>query len=89
MNNSTPSPKPRITLKLKGAARKPSEESRKASDEIQAPPPIARPSNPPRSPVSQSRVSRPPGKPSLKPGAHWSDEYKRRMQADMDALMTK
>jgi hypothetical protein len=22
----------------------------------------------------------------LKPGAHWSDEYKARMQADMDAL---
>jgi len=22
----------------------------------------------------------------LKPGAHWSDEYKERMQADMDAL---
>jgi hypothetical protein len=84
MNNSTPSPKPRITLKLKGAARKPSDESLKASDEIKAPPPIARPSNPPRSPAS-----RPPGKPSLKPGAHWSDEYKRRMQADMDALTTK
>jgi hypothetical protein len=32
------------------------------------------------------------GKPALgkkteqKPGAHWSDEYKRRMQADMDEL---
>ena len=23
---------------------------------------------------------------NLKPGAHWSDEYKERMQADMDAL---
>jgi hypothetical protein len=23
----------------------------------------------------------------LKPGAHWSDEYKERMQADMDALV--
>ena len=22
-----------------------------------------------------------------KPGAHWSDEYKQRMQADMDALL--
>jgi hypothetical protein len=22
-----------------------------------------------------------------KPGAHWSDEYKERMQADMDALL--
>ena len=25
-------------------------------------------------------------KANLKPGAHWSDEYKARMQADMDAL---
>jgi hypothetical protein len=24
-----------------------------------------------------------------KPGAHWSDEYKSRMQADMDALRTR
>jgi hypothetical protein len=24
-----------------------------------------------------------------KPGAHWSDEYKERMQADMDALTSK
>jgi len=24
-----------------------------------------------------------------KPGAHWSDEYKERMQADMDALTTR
>ena len=25
----------------------------------------------------------------LKPGAHWSDEYKERMQADMDALVSR
>ncbi|HME38261.1 MAG TPA: hypothetical protein VKG63_04785 [Steroidobacteraceae bacterium] len=25
----------------------------------------------------------------FKPGAHWSDEYKERMQADMDALMSR
>lgn len=24
-----------------------------------------------------------------KPGAHWSDEYKKRMQADMDALASR
>jgi hypothetical protein len=24
-----------------------------------------------------------------KPGAHWSDDYKERMQADMDALTTR
>jgi hypothetical protein len=28
----------------------------------------------------------PQSKGNLKPGAHWSDEYKERMQADMDAL---
>ena len=27
-----------------------------------------------------------PKKADPKPGAHWSDEYKRRMQADMDEL---
>jgi hypothetical protein len=38
-------------------------------------------------------ASNPPSVPSpdkkakLKPGAHWSDEYKGRMQADMDALL--
>jgi hypothetical protein len=26
-------------------------------------------------------------KANLKPGAHWSDEYKERMQADMDRLL--
>jgi hypothetical protein len=28
-------------------------------------------------------------KPKLKPGAHWSDEYKARMQAEMDALVRR
>jgi hypothetical protein len=31
--------------------------------------------------------STPPAK--QKPGAHWSDEYKKRMQADMDALASR
>jgi hypothetical protein len=31
-------------------------------------------------------VPQPDKKAKLKPGAHWSDEYKDRMQADMDAL---
>jgi hypothetical protein len=31
----------------------------------------------------------PDKKAKLKPGAHWSDEYKDRMQADMDALATR
>jgi hypothetical protein len=30
---------------------------------------------------------RPQSTSKLKPGAQWSDEYKERMQADMDALM--
>jgi hypothetical protein len=32
---------------------------------------------------------RPAGKVNQKPGAHWSDEYKSRMQADMDALTSR
>jgi hypothetical protein len=64
-SNSSNPRSPRITLKLKGAARK-------SSNESKAPP-----------------IARPHGKPNLKAGAHWSDEYKRRMQADMDALTSK
>jgi hypothetical protein len=67
MNDSNSSSKPttsRVTLKLKGAARK--------SGDMKAPP-----------------VPQPQGKPSVKPGAHWSDEYKRRMQEDMDKLTGK
>ena len=30
----------------------------------------------------------PPPQSKSKPGAHWSDEYKERMQADMDALIS-
>ena len=68
MNDSNSSSNPassRITLKLKGAARK-------SAGDIKAAP------NPP-----------PQAKPNVKPGAHWSDEYKRRMQADMDKLTGK
>jgi hypothetical protein len=36
-------------------------------------------SNPPSVPPLDKQAK-------LKPGAHWSDEYKARMQADMDAL---
>jgi hypothetical protein len=32
---------------------------------------------------------RPQNTGKLKPGAHWSDEYKERMQADMDALVPR
>jgi len=66
MNNSnspsSPSP-PRVTLKLKTAARKSPRESKT--------PPIPQPK----------------GKANVKAGAHWSDEYKERMQADMDRLL--
>jgi hypothetical protein len=32
-------------------------------------------------------ISQSDKKAKLKPDAHWSDEYKQRMQADMDALL--
>jgi hypothetical protein len=51
MNDSNASSS-RVTLKLKGAARK-------SPDDKKAQPAL-----------------RPQGKPSAKPGAHWSDEYK-------------
>jgi hypothetical protein len=68
MNDSNSPSNPtssRVTLKLKGAARK-------SVEDVKAPP-----------------VPQPHGKPNVKPGAHWSDEYKRRMQADMDKLTGK
>jgi hypothetical protein len=62
-SNSADSPAAaRVTLKLKGAARK-----------VSAPPKAALPAQPAK-------------KAAQKPGAAWSDEYKERMQADMDAL---
>jgi hypothetical protein len=61
-NSSSTSAPSRVTLKLKGPARK-------SSDESKAPP-----------------ILRTQSKPNLKPGAQWSDEYKKRMQADMDEL---
>jgi hypothetical protein len=45
--------------------------------------------SPRKSPPSDSPAPKPsPVRTSKsKPGAHWSDEYKERMQADMDALL--
>jgi hypothetical protein len=43
-----------------------------------------------RKPTSVVKTSTPPQSDppaQSKPGAHWSDEYKQRMQADMDALL--
>ena len=34
-------------------------------------------------------IPRPQIAAKLTPGAHWSDEYKERMQADMDALVSR
>jgi hypothetical protein len=39
-------------------------------------------SNPPSVPPPDKKAK-------LKPGAHWSDEYKARMQSDMDALAAR
>jgi hypothetical protein len=65
-SNSTSNPAaPRVTLKLKGGARKPVTEHKT--------PPL---------PPAHSKTN-------LKPGAHWSDEYKERMQAEMDALASR
>jgi len=36
-----------------------------------------------------SATARPQTSSKSKPGAHWSDEYKERMQADMDALVSR
>jgi hypothetical protein len=46
----------------------------------------------PRKAAEPSRsppVPRPQSKANQKPGAEWSDEYKQRMQADMDALASR
>ena len=42
----------------------------------------------PSLPQPQSKVNQ-QSKANQKPGAHWSDEYKQRMQADMDALTSR
>ncbi len=41
----------------------------------------------PAVPEKAPPIAQPDKKPKPKPGAHWSDEYKERMQADMDALL--
>jgi hypothetical protein len=45
----------------------------------------------PRKPAEPNKTftPQPIQKAKLKPGAHWSDEYKERMQADMDALASR
>ncbi|MDP9009295.1 MAG: hypothetical protein M3N91_11435 [Pseudomonadota bacterium] len=45
-----------------------------------------------RRPANETKATstpQPQSKANQKPGAHWSDEYKQRMQADMDALTSR
>lgn len=45
-----------------------------------------------RKPTKEAKAPLPPtpqSKANFKPGAHWSDEYKERMQADMDLLASR
>jgi hypothetical protein len=44
--------------------------------------PARKPPEPSKAPPAPTAAK----KTEQKPGAHWSDEYKRRMQADMDEL---
>jgi hypothetical protein len=86
MNNSNSSSNPsapRVTLKLKGGARRPADEAKTRSE--------GKPSLEAKASSERGKSSIPAsqGKPNQKPGAHWSDEYKRRMQADMDELTSK
>jgi hypothetical protein len=42
----------------------------------------------PRKPVDEAKpATHSPPRSKSKPGAHWSDEYKERMQRDMDAMV--
>lgn len=72
--NDTSSPKPpRPTLKLKAGARRSTDSGKTPI----IPPPDGK----------GLIIAQPDKKPRLKPGADWSEEYKRRMQEDMDALL--
>jgi hypothetical protein len=88
MNNSnSPSntKSSRVTLKLPAGPRKSPRESKT--------PPIARPPGSQQTssqqPGSQQPLSQQKRADKQKPGAHWSDEYKERMQAEMDALISR
>jgi hypothetical protein len=86
MNNPNSSPdtkSARVTLKLKAGPRKspgeiktPPSPQPSSSQQAHPQPTNSQPKNPP-----PTRAGKP------KPGAHWSDEYKERMQAEMDALV--
>jgi hypothetical protein len=69
-NSSSGGSTPRATLKLKVAPRKSTPDAAAKSPED----------------LKLSSAPRAQPNPKAKSGAHWSDEYKSRMQADMDEL---
>jgi hypothetical protein len=57
-----------------------------------SPRPVLKLKTSPRKSPREIKTAPPPrsqGKLSQKPGAAWSDEFKRQMQEDMDALLTR
>jgi hypothetical protein len=90
-SNSPNSSSPRPVLKLKTAASSSSDRAVRASRPRPATGPDPSPGvrQQPSHPVASTRAGRPQGKVNQKPGAAWSDELKRRMQEDMDALLTR
>jgi hypothetical protein len=104
MSDSIPS-KPRPVLKLKIAASSSSDRGVRqisgATPSPSLPPQRAAIHAPLRSGSDSSpgvrrhaahpvaKPARPQSKPSQKPVAAWSDEFKRQMQEDMDALLTR
>jgi hypothetical protein len=42
-----------------------------------------------KAPVESKATAAPPPSKPVNPNARWSDEYKQRMQADMDALVAR
>ena len=52
-------------------------------------PGVRKPRQETKTPPPPAPIARPPSNGKSKPGAHWSDEYKERMQAEMDALTVR
>jgi hypothetical protein len=48
-----------------------------------------KPAAAPAASANKAPAPQPDKKAKSKPGAHWSDEYKERMQAEMDALTVR
>lgn len=69
----------RTVLKLKTAPRKPISDSPHEISSAALSPSLSHP-------ATNTQPSKPKSKLAQKPGASWSDDFKRAMQADMDAL---